>query len=87
MKVRARSNNSAGRLIPGAFAKVDVRLDKVDNALIIPAEESTDIQGQKVLLMKGGKVVSARVQSASARPTVCSSPAVCNPATRSLPAC
>ncbi|MBK9286712.1 MAG: efflux RND transporter periplasmic adaptor subunit [Flavobacteriales bacterium] len=63
VKVRARSNNSAGRLIPGAFAKVDVRLDKVDDALIIPAEALIpDIQGQKVLLMKGGKVVSARVQ-------------------------
>lgn len=63
VKVRARSPNKDGRLIPGAFAKVDVRLDRINDALIIPAEALIpDIQGQKVLLMKGGKAVSARVQ-------------------------
>ena len=63
VKVRARSSNKDGRLFPGAFAKVDVRLEKLNDALIVPAEALIpDIQGQKVLLMKGGKVVSARVQ-------------------------
>lgn len=63
VRVRARSNNKDGRLIPGSFAKVDVRLKEVNDALVIPAEALIpDIQGQKVLLMKGGKVVSARVQ-------------------------
>ena len=63
VKVRARSANKEGRLIPGAFAKVDVRLDRINDALVIPAEALIpDIQGQKVLLMKGGKAVSARVQ-------------------------
>lgn len=63
VKVRARSPNKDGRLIPGAFAKVDVRLDRINDALVIPAEALIpDIQGQKVLLMKGGKAVSARVQ-------------------------
>lgn len=63
VKVRARSANKDGRLIPGAFAKVDVRLDRINDALVIPAEALIpDIQGQKVLLMKGGKAVSARVQ-------------------------
>lgn len=63
VKIRARSSNKDGRLIPGAFAKVDVRLEQLNDALIVPAEALIpDIQGQKVLLMKGGKVVSARVQ-------------------------
>jgi len=63
VKVRARSGNKEGRLIPGAFAKVDVRLEKLSDALVVPAEALIpDIQGQKVLLMKGGKAVSARVQ-------------------------
>ncbi len=63
VKVRARSSNKDGMLIPGSFAKVDVRLERIDDALIVPAEALIpDIQGQKVLLMKGGKVVSARVQ-------------------------
>ena len=63
VKVRAHSSNKDGRLFPGAFAKVDVRLEQLNDALIVPAEALIpDIQGQKVLLMKGGKVVSARVQ-------------------------
>ncbi|MBL7944710.1 MAG: efflux RND transporter periplasmic adaptor subunit, partial [Flavobacteriales bacterium] len=63
VKVRARSTNKEGRLIPGAFAKVDVRLEQLTDALVVPAEALIpDIQGQKVLLMKGGKAVSARVQ-------------------------
>lgn len=63
VKVRARTGNKDGRLIPGAFAKVDVRLERMADALVVPAEALIpDIQGQKVLLMKGGKAVSARVQ-------------------------
>ncbi|MEO8067257.1 MAG: efflux RND transporter periplasmic adaptor subunit [Flavobacteriales bacterium] len=63
VRVRARSGNKDGRLIPGSFAKVDVRLEAIADALVVPAEALIpDIQGQKVLLMKGGKVVSARVQ-------------------------
>ena len=50
----AAVSQNGSRLAGGAL--------KVDDALIIPAEALIpDIQGQKVLLMKGGKVVSARV--------------------------
>ncbi len=64
VKVRARTHNRGGRLLPGAFAKVDVRLERMNDALVVPAEALVpDIQGQKVLLMKGGKAVSARVQT------------------------
>lgn len=63
VKVRARTGNAHGRLIPGAFARVQVRLQRIPDALVIPAEALIpDIQGQKVLLMKGGTAVSARVQ-------------------------
>jgi len=63
VKVRARTGNAQGRLIPGAFARVTVRLERIPDALVIPAEALIpDIQGQKVLLMKGGRAVSARVQ-------------------------
>lgn len=64
VKVRARTRNHGSRLLPGAFAKVDVRLERMNDALVVPAEALVpDIQGQKVLLMKGGKAVSARVQT------------------------
>ena len=63
VKVRARSANKDGQLIAGSFVKVDVRLEELTDALVVPAEALIpDIQGQKVLLMKGGKAVSARVQ-------------------------
>lgn len=62
IKVRARSQNPGGRLIPGAFAKVDVKLETIPDALTIPAEALIpDIQGQKVMVMKGGQAKSVRV--------------------------
>lgn len=62
IKVRARSQNPGGRLIPGAFAKVNVKLATIPDAMTIPAEALIpDIQGQKVMVMKGGKAQSVRV--------------------------
>jgi membrane fusion protein, multidrug efflux system len=62
VRVRARSGNPGGRLVPGSFAKVAVRLGAVTDALTIPAEALIpDIQGQKVMVMKAGKAQSARV--------------------------
>lgn len=62
VRVRARSKNPDGRLMPGAFAKVDVKLETIPEALTIPAEALIpDIQGQKVMVMKGGKAQSVRV--------------------------
>ncbi len=62
VKVRARTKNPHGRLLPGAFAKVDVKLETIPDALTIPAEALIpDIQGQKVMVMKGGKARSVRV--------------------------
>ncbi|MCB0766753.1 MAG: efflux RND transporter periplasmic adaptor subunit [Flavobacteriales bacterium] len=62
VKVRARTQNPLGRLVPGAFAKVEVRLATITDALTIPAEALIpDIQGQKVMVMKDGKAKSVRV--------------------------
>lgn len=62
IKVRARSQNPNGRLIPGAFARVDVKLETIPDALTIPAEALIpDIQGQKVMVMKNGQAKSVRV--------------------------
>ena len=62
--VRAHNPNSNGKLRPGAFAHIIVELSKVPSALMIPTEALIpDIQGQKVLLIKGGKATSARVET------------------------
>lgn len=62
--VRAHNPNSNGKLRPGSFAHISVKLANEPNALMIPTEALIpDIQGQKVLLIKGGKAVSARVHT------------------------
>jgi membrane fusion protein (multidrug efflux system) len=62
--VRARNANTNGKLRPGAFAHITVQLSKVPTALMIPTEALIpDIQGQKVLVIKNGKAVSARVET------------------------
>lgn len=62
IRLRARCANPRGRLIPGAFAKVEVRLATIADALTIPTEALIpDIQGQKVMVMKGGRAQSVRV--------------------------
>ena len=62
--VRALNPNANGHLRPGAFVRVNVALSHVNDALMIPTEALIpDIQGQKVLLIKGGKAVSRRVHT------------------------
>lgn len=64
IKVRARCANPAGKLVPGSFAKVDVQLETIADALTVPAEALVpDIQGEKVMLMKGGKAQGVRVHT------------------------
>ena len=63
IKVRARAENKDKRLLPGAFVRVKVQMERIDDALMIPTEALIpDIQGQKVILVKGGKATSARVE-------------------------
>ncbi|MBK7297801.1 MAG: hypothetical protein IPI91_14750 [Flavobacteriales bacterium] len=43
---------------------MDVRLDRISDALVVPAEALIpDIQGQKVLVIKNGKAASLRVKT------------------------
>ncbi len=63
IRIRARSSNPEGRLMPGSFVRVKVELDRIDNALLIPTEGLIpDIHGQKVMVVKDGKAVSKRVE-------------------------
>jgi membrane fusion protein, multidrug efflux system len=63
VRVRARADNKDGDLLPGSFVRVDVKLERIENALMIPTEGLIpDIQGQKVMLVRDGRAVSARVE-------------------------
>jgi membrane fusion protein (multidrug efflux system) len=56
---RARCNNSGALLIPGAFAKISIILEKIQNALVLPSDALIpDIRGEKVFVSRNGKATS-----------------------------
>jgi membrane fusion protein (multidrug efflux system) len=63
VKARAKSNNTKNNLVPGAFAKVELILEKVNDALVVPAQAIIpQMSGQKVFLIKQGKAKSTPVE-------------------------
>jgi membrane fusion protein, multidrug efflux system len=56
IKVRANGPNNDNALVPGAFAKLEINLATIQNAMILPAEALIPtIKGQSVMLVKNGK--------------------------------
>jgi membrane fusion protein (multidrug efflux system) len=63
IKVRALCRNSGNELLPGAFAKVEVPLQRIENALMLPTQAVIpELRGQKVILSRGGKATPVRVE-------------------------
>lgn len=63
MKVRALSENSAGRLLPGQFVRVELILATANNALLAPSEAIVpEMQGHKVYLVSKGAVKEVKVE-------------------------
>jgi membrane fusion protein (multidrug efflux system) len=64
VRVRARSANSDRTLVPGAFAKIEIVLEKIPDALTVPSEAVVpELGGQKVFLFQKGVARSAAVQT------------------------
>lgn len=62
LKVRALCRNGGGSLLPGAFAKVEVPLQRIDSALMVPSQAVIpELRGQKVMLSRGGKATPVSV--------------------------
>lgn len=62
ISVRALSSNKNGELIPGAFVKVNIRFDEAPKTLLIPPQSLIpELGGQKVYLIKNGKVKESKV--------------------------
>jgi membrane fusion protein (multidrug efflux system) len=60
--VRARCQNAGNILTPGAFAKVNIILEKIPDALVLPSDAFIpDIRGEKVFVIRNGKAVTAYV--------------------------
>lgn len=64
LRVRARSANESGRILPGSYTKVRLVLDRRDDAILIPSQAlMPDLDGQKVFLAKNGEARLVRVEA------------------------
>lgn len=59
VSLRASCPNPGGLLIPGGFAKVDILLERIPDALVIPSEAIIpQLNGEKVFVARRGKATS-----------------------------
>jgi membrane fusion protein (multidrug efflux system) len=64
MKARAKIPNPKVDLIPGSFAKVNITLEQLPNAIVVPAESVIpEMTGEKVFICVNGKVRSVPVKT------------------------
>lgn len=62
LNIRALGDNPDGQLLPGAFANLNLVLQEIEDALLIPTIAVVpDLEGQKVFLYNKGKVEENRV--------------------------
>lgn len=56
IKVRAQVQNTKAKLLPGAFAKVDLGLKNIDNAILVPTQcIIPEARNKKVIVVNNGK--------------------------------
>lgn len=64
VQLRAYSANKGGRIVPGSFAEIELVLQAVVDALMVPSESLVpELQGQKVFLVRGGSAVPQAVET------------------------
>lgn len=63
LRIRAKSPNPKGSILPGQFANIDVVLENVDNAVMVPTSAVIpEMTGHKVFTLENGKISSKRVE-------------------------
>jgi membrane fusion protein (multidrug efflux system) len=66
LQVRAVAENKDGKLLPGTFANVELPLDIIKDAIVVPTEAIIPVQdGKKVLISNNGKVKEIKVETAT----------------------
>ncbi len=64
LRLRALCPNPGGRILPGAFATIEMPLQTLESALLVPTQAiSADARGTKVFLFKAGKAEPRPVQA------------------------
>lgn len=63
LKVRALADNTGNLLLPGQFVRVELILQTIDNAILVPSEAVVpELSGHKVYLNKSGKATETKVE-------------------------
>ena len=66
MQVRAIAENRDGKLLPGTFANVELPLDLIMDAIVVPTEAIIPIQnGKKVFISSNGQAKEVLVETAT----------------------
>lgn len=64
LQLRARSPNPGGTLTPGAFADVELVLEEIGDALMVPTIAVVpELQGKKVFVYEGGRAMPRPVET------------------------
>ena len=62
LKARARLPNRGGRLLPGAFARIQITLESIPEAIVVPASAILpQLEGERVFLCENGRARSVPV--------------------------
>ncbi len=62
LQLRAIASNTGENILPGLFVKVELLLEEIPNALMIPTEAIIpELESNKVFLVRGNKVISQPV--------------------------
>lgn len=66
LQVRAIAENKDGKLLPGTFANVELPLDIIKDAIVVPTEAIIPVQnGKKVFISNMGKAKEVMVETAT----------------------
>ena len=64
LKIRAKINNTNGKILPGTFATVNLPISAIEDAILIPTEAIIPIQnGKKVIVAKNGKASEVQIET------------------------
>ena len=66
LQVRAITDNKDGKLLPGTFANVELQLNVIKDAIVVPSQAVIPVQnGKKVFISYMGKAKEVNVETAT----------------------
>ncbi|WP_423147410.1 efflux RND transporter periplasmic adaptor subunit [Rubrolithibacter danxiaensis] len=66
LQLRARASNPEGNLRPGLFASINLPLNNINDALLVPTQSIIPIQnGKKVFVARNGKAAEVKVETST----------------------